>query len=173
MLSHELRTPLTPVLASVELLDQELRASSKTKRTVAVIRRNVELEARLIDDMLDLTAITKGKLNLSLETVDTHLVLHSAFEIFRRETDRKRLQTHFDLNATEHFVEADSSRLMQVFWNLIKNAIKFTPNGGEIRFSSRNEAGNLVVDIVDSGIGIAREFLPRIFASFEQEQPSG
>jgi PAS domain S-box-containing protein len=169
MLSHELRTPLTPVLASVELLDQELRPSSKTRSTVAVIRRNVELEARLIDDMLDLTAITKGKLNLSLETVDTHLVLHSAFEIFRGEIERKRLKTHFYLNATEHFVEADSSRLMQVFWNLIKNAIKFTPESGEVRLYSRNEAGDLVVDIVDNGVGIASEFLPRIFASFEQD----
>jgi PAS domain S-box-containing protein len=169
MLSHELRTPLTPVLASVELLDQQSRHNPRAKSTVDVIRRNVELEARLIDDILDLTAITKGKLNLSLETVDVHLVLHSAFEIFRPEFKRHRLQTHFHLNATEHFAEGDSSRVMQVFWNLIKNAIKFTPDGGEIKFASRNESGNLIVDITDNGVGIAREFLPRMFNSFEQD----
>jgi len=166
MLSHELRTPLTPVLASVELLDQEL--GSKTNFAVAVIRRNVELEARLIDDMLDLTAITQGKLNLSLEIVDAHSVLHGALEILRPEIEQKGVKISFNLNAAEHFVEADSARLMQVFWNLIKNATKFTPDGGEIQFSSRNEAGKLVVDVMDNGVGIGREFLSRIFESFEQ-----
>jgi signal transduction histidine kinase/CheY-like chemotaxis protein len=166
MLSHELRTPLTPVLASVELLDQEL--GSETNFAVAVIRRNVELEARLIDDMLDLTAITQGKLNLSLEIVDAHSVLHGALEILRPEIEQKGVKISFNLNAAEHFVEADSARLMQVFWNLIKNATKFTPDGGEIKFSSRNEAGKLVVDVIDNGVGIGREFLSRIFESFEQ-----
>jgi signal transduction histidine kinase/CheY-like chemotaxis protein len=166
MLSHELRTPLTPVLASVELLHREL--GSKTDSAVAMIRRNVELEARLIDDILDLTAITQGKLNLHLEMVDAHSVLHGALEILRPEIEQKRVKTSFNLNAAEHFVEADSARLMQVFWNLIKNATKFTPNGGEIKFSSRNEAGKLVVDVIDNGVGIGREYLSRIFDSFEQ-----
>ncbi len=169
MLSHELRTPLTPVLASVELLNQEFQAGSRGKEIMEVIRRNVELEARLIDDMLDLTAITKGKLNLSLGPVDVHSVLHNAFEIFRPESERKRLQADFQLRAGRHHVQADSSRLMQVFWNLIKNAIKYTPEGGRITVSSRDEAGQIVVDIVDTGIGITREFLPRLFDSFEQD----
>jgi len=166
MLSHELRTPLTPVLASVELLDQEF--GSETDSAVAMIRRNVELEARLIDDILDLTAITQGKLNLSLEIMDAHSVLHGALEILRPEIEQKGVKISFNLNAAEHFVEADSARLMQVFWNLIKNATKFTPDGGEIKFSSRNEAGKLVVDVIDNGVGIGREFLSRIFESFEQ-----
>jgi CheY-like chemotaxis protein len=141
---------------------------SETNSSVAMIRRNVELEARLIDDLLDLTAITQGKLNLSLETVDAHSVLQGAFGIFRPEIQQKKLRTSFNLHAAEHSVEADPSRLMQVYWNVIKNAIKFTPDGGEIKFSSRNEAGKLVVDIIDNGVGIGREFLSRIFESFEQ-----
>jgi PAS domain S-box-containing protein len=169
MLSHELRTPLTPVLASVELLNQELPAGSPAREIISVIRRNVELEARLIDDMLDLTAITKGKLNLSLETVDVYSVLHSAFEVFRPESERKRLRTSFQLGAPRHVVRGDPSRLMQVFWNLIKNAIKYTPEGGAINVFSRNEEQQLVIDISDTGIGITLEFLPRIFDSFEQD----
>jgi PAS domain S-box-containing protein len=168
MLSHELRTPLTPVLASVDLLDRELRAKSEAKSTVAVIRRNIQLEARLIDDMLDLTAITKNKLNLSLEPVDVHAVIGDAVEILRPDIQRKRLETHFHLTAKMHVAQADSSRLMQVFWNLIKNAIKFTPRGGEIKFSSRNEAGKLIINVTDNGVGIEPAFLPRIFDSFEQ-----
>jgi signal transduction histidine kinase/CheY-like chemotaxis protein len=168
MLSHELRTPLTPVLASVELLDQESRTNKKAKSTVEVIRRNVELEARLIDDILDLTAITKGKLKLDLATIDAHSILQGAFEIFRPDIERKALRVHFELNAPDHLIQADASRLMQVFWNLIKNAIKFTPAGGEIKFGSRNQGGELIIDVRDSGAGIEREFLPRIFDSFEQ-----
>jgi PAS domain S-box-containing protein len=168
MLSHELRTPLTPVLASIDLLDRELRTKSDTRGTVAVIRRNVELEARLIDDMLDLTAITKGKLNLCLEPVDVHAVLQASVEILRPEIHRKQLETPFCLRAARHFVSGDSSRLMQVFWNLVRNAIKFTPRGGKIEFSSRNEGQKLVVDVADTGCGIDAAFLPQIFDSFEQ-----
>jgi PAS domain S-box-containing protein len=112
MLSHELRTPLTPVLASVELLDEESRHNQVARSTVEVIRRNIELEARLIDDILDLTAITKGKLNLAFEIIDAHPVLQGAFAIFRTDVERKGLRTHFDLRAQEHFVEADAGRLM-------------------------------------------------------------
>jgi PAS domain S-box-containing protein len=167
MLSHELRTPLTPVLASIDLLE-ELSAGAETRYTVSMIRRNVELEAHLIDDMLDLTAITRGKLKLSLQPVDVHSLVHGAFEILHREIEKKRLKTSFRLEAASHFVQADPSRLMQVFWNLIKNAIKFTPGGGTIEVASRNESEKLIVDLADNGAGIEPELLPRIFDSFEQ-----
>jgi len=168
MLSHELRTPLTPVLASVELLDQELPAKSETRAALALIRKNVELEAHLIDEILDLTAIAKGKLNLNLATADLHSVLEDAVRILQPEIKRKSLQIDFHLKAAEHFVEADPSRLMQVFWNLIKNAIKFTPDQGKITLVSRNADKDVVVEIIDNGSGIAPEFLPRVFDSFEQ-----
>jgi signal transduction histidine kinase/CheY-like chemotaxis protein len=168
MLGHELRTPLTPVLASVELLQQEMGPGSEAQSAVTVIRRNVELEARLIDDILDLSAIRKGQIGLHLETVDIHTVLRNALSIFQLEIDHKHFETQFALAATEHFVRADPSRLMQVFWNLIKNAIKFTPAGGKLAFSSYNENGQIAVEVRDNGTGIAPDLLPRIFDSFEQ-----
>jgi PAS domain S-box-containing protein len=168
MLGHELRTPLTPVLASVELLQQEMDPGSEAQSAVTVIRRNVELEARLIDDILDLSAVRKGQIGLHLETVDIHTVLRNALSIFQLEIDRKHFETQFALEATEHFVRADPSRLMQVFWNLIKNAIKFTPAGGKLTFSSHNENGQIAVEVRDNGTGVEPELLLRIFDSFEQ-----
>ncbi len=168
MLGHELRTPLTPVLAGVELLEQQVNGKGELRGTLEIIRRNVELEARLIDDILDLSAISKGKINLAFATVDVHAALSSALEIFRPEIATKRLRLHLDLSAAEHFVRGDNSRLMQVFWNVIKNAIKFTPEGGAIHIRSFNEGLRLVMELSDNGIGIEPEFMPRIFDSFEQ-----
>jgi PAS domain S-box-containing protein len=168
MLGHELRTPLTPVLASVELLEQEVGAESEMQSAVTVIRRNVKLEARLIDDILDLSAIRKGKIGLHLETVDVHTVLQNALSIFQPDIDSKGFSTQFMLHAAEHFVRADPSRLMQIFWNLIKNAIKFTPPGGILTFASGNENGRIVIEVSDTGVGIEPTLLSRIFDSFEQ-----
>jgi PAS domain S-box-containing protein len=168
MLGHELRTPLTPVLAGVELLDQQVNGNGEMRNTLDIIRRNVELEARLIDDILDLSAIAKGKINLDFATVDVHATMMSALDIFRAEIGAKQLRLHLDLSATDHFVRGDSSRLMQVFWNVIKNAIKFTPERGAIHIRSRNDDAQFVIEISDNGIGIEPEFMPRIFHSFEQ-----
>ncbi len=174
MLGHELRTPLTPVLAGVELLGQQVNGNVELRNTLEIIRRNVELEARLIDDILDLSAIAKGKINLDFATVDVHATLMSALDIFRAEIGAKQLRLHLDLSATDHFVRGDASRLMQVFWNVIKNAIKFTSEGGAIHICSHNDeaeppaAPRLIVEISDNGIGIEPEFMPRIFHSFEQ-----
>ena len=168
MLGHELRTPLTPVLASVELLEQEVGAGSEMQSAVTVIRRNVELEARLIDDILDLSAIRKGKIGLHLETVDIHTVLENALSIFQPDIDAKGLWIQFMLHAADHFVRADPSRLMQIFWNLIKNSIKFTPAGGTLTFASGNENGGILIEVSDTGVGIEPALLSRIFDSFEQ-----
>jgi PAS domain S-box-containing protein len=169
VLGHELRTPLTPVLAGVELLEQKINVNGEFKGTIEIIRRNIELEARLIDDILDLTAIAKGKINLDVGTVDIHATVRGALEIFKTEIAHKKLRVRTNLAAPEHFSQADDSRLMQVFWNVIKNAIKFTPDGGAIHIESTNEAGKvLVVRVSDNGIGIEPEVLPRIFDSFEQ-----
>ncbi len=168
MLGHELRTPLTPVLAGVELLGQQVNGNGELKDTLDIIRRNVELEARLIDDILDLSAITKGKINLDLASVDVHASLMRALDIFRPEIGAKELRLHLDLSASERFVRGDDSRLMQVFWNIIKNAIKFTPERGAIHIRSLNEGGRLILEFSDNGIGIEPDFLPRVFNSFEQ-----
>jgi len=168
VLGHELRTPLTPVLAGVELLEQKINVNGEFNGTIEIIRRNIELEARLIDDILDLTAIAKGKINLDVGTVDIHATVRGALEIFKTEIAYKKLRVHTNLAAPQHFAQADDSRLMQVFWNVMKNAIKFTPDGGAIHIESANEAGKVLVRVSDNGIGIEPEVLPRIFDSFEQ-----
>ena len=168
VLGHELRTPLTPVLAGVELLEQTVNANGEFKGTIEIIRRNIELEARLIDDILDLTAIAKGKINLDIGTVDIHATVRGALEIFKTDIAHKNLRIHTNLAAPQYFAQADDSGLMQVFWNVIKNAIKFTPEGGAIHIESANKNGKFIVGISDNGIGIEPEVLPRIFDSFEQ-----
>src|SRR5215468_5887094 len=122
LLSHELRNPLTPVIAMVGELEASTPDSPGTRQALEVIRRNVELEARLIDDLLDVTRIAKGKLQLTIETVSLNEIAQRAFEICREETTAKHISVDFQLRAERAFVEADPARLQQVFWNLIKNA---------------------------------------------------
>jgi signal transduction histidine kinase/ActR/RegA family two-component response regulator len=172
VLSHELRTPLSPVLTAIHLLDEDSRTSEDQHEILELIRRNVELEARLIDDLLDLTRISNGKLRLNIETVDAHALIENVLEIVQAETDGKGMQLTLDLAAGEHFVPADSARLQQVFWNLLKNAVKFTPAGGSITVRTTNSNGLLRVEIADTGIGIDPNVLPRIFNAFEQGEQS-
>ena len=169
MLSHELRTPLTPVLASVFTLERETDLPDTMRKSLQLIRRNVELEARLIDDLLDLTRISKGKVQLSFEVVDAHTLLRNALEICQSEIDQKKLELRADFAAEKVFLRADPARLQQIFWNLIKNAVKFTPVGGQLAVrTSTNDRGEFCVEVEDSGCGIDPEVLPRIFHAFEQ-----
>jgi signal transduction histidine kinase/response regulator RpfG family c-di-GMP phosphodiesterase len=168
MLSHELRTPLTPVLTSLLALEHD-DLPDEVQPALQMIRRNVELEARLIDDLLDLTRISKGKVQLSLETVDAHLLLRNALEICQSEIDHKGLILDLQLAAERVYLEADPARLQQVFWNLIKNAVKFTPKGGRLTLRTGNDDQNrLQVEISDTGCGIDDQSLPKIFNAFEQ-----
>src|ERR1700682_5450984 len=170
MLSHELRTPLTPVLTSVLALEAE-NLPEETRESLQMIRRNVELEARLIDDLLALTRISKGKVPLSREVVNAPLLLRNALEICQSEIEQKKLALHLDLAATKVDLLADPARLQQIFWNLIKNAVKFTPEGGRLTISTSNEAdGELRMSITDTGLGIDRDALPKIFDAFEQAE---
>ncbi|PYI50022.1 MAG: hybrid sensor histidine kinase/response regulator, partial [Verrucomicrobia bacterium] len=169
MLSHELRTPLTPVLASAFALENEQALPENIRESLQMIHRNVELEARLIDDLLDLTRISKGKVQLNFEVVNAHTLLQNALEICQADIDRKHLALRLDLAAHKVHLQADPARLQQIFWNLIKNAVKFTPEGGQICVSTSNDAGGqLHVKIVDTGFGIESESLPKIFDAFEQ-----
>jgi two-component system CheB/CheR fusion protein len=133
-----------------------------------MIRRNVELEARLIDDLLDLTRISKGKVQLSLEVVDAHSLLRNALEICQADIDHKNLSLQTDFSARKVWLEADPARLQQIFWNLIKNAVKFTPEGGRLGISTGNENGQFRVEVSDNGMGIDADTLPKIFNAFEQ-----
>ena len=168
MLSHELRTPLTPVLTSVLALEQTEALPDEVRASLQMIRRNVELEARLIDDLLDLTRISKGKVQLSLEEVDAHSLLRNALEICQADIDKKHLTLRTDFAAENVSLEADPARLQQIFWNLIKNAVKFTPEGGRLEIRTENSNGQLCVQVSDTGMGIDAETLPKIFNAFEQ-----
>lgn len=169
VLSHELRTPLTPVLLTVSLLESNAQLPDEIRTDLKVVHNNVEMEARLIDDLLDLTRITSGKLQLRPQTVDAHLLLSGAVDICRRDD---RPADRCDLLATDHHVLADPGRLQQVFWNLLNNAHKFTPADGTVSVRSYNAPdGRLVVEVADSGIGIDPEILPKLFDAFEQGDP--
>lgn len=169
MLSHELRTPLTPVLMTIASLRRQTDISDDLRRDLEVLQRNVELEALLIDDLLDLTRVTHGKLELRQDAVDVHLELEHALNISAGDIAIKRMAVTRQFEAREHHCWADAARLQQVFWNLLKNAVKFTAIGGEIRLRTWNDRGHkIVVEISDNGIGIAPELLPRIFDAFEQ-----
>jgi PAS domain S-box-containing protein len=173
MLSHELRTPLAPVLALASSLQERPDLSREVRDEIDTIRRNIELEARLIDDLLDLTRISRGKLNLSHTDVDAHDLLRDAIDICRDDAAHKGIEVVGELSAARHFVCGDGARLQQVFWNLIKNAIKFTGEGGQVTVRSANvEAGRLRVEVIDTGIGMSAEVLPRVFDAFEQGSTS-
>lgn len=168
MLSHELRTPLSAVLHGVTLLEEPEDCPPELRETMQLIRRNVQLEARLIDDLLDLARIRNGKLQLQMQVVDAHELLRLALEICRREIAARGLKVETHLDAKRTMLEADPARLQQIFWNLISNAVKFTPAGGRITISTRELDHQLEVEIADSGIGIEPEKLARIFDAFEQ-----
>jgi signal transduction histidine kinase len=173
LLSHELRNPLSPVIAMVGELEASAPRSAKLREALEVIRRNVELEARLIDDLLDVTRIAKGKLQLMLEVVDVHEVLRRAYEICREEVTNKSIETKFQLDAEEVYVEGDPARLQQIFWNLIKNSVKFTPANGCITISTTNpRAEDIEIQVADTGIGIEPNKIGKIFNAFEQGQTS-
>lgn len=171
-LSHELRTPLSPVLAVVSALESDPRLRELIGGALAVIRRNVELEARLIDDLLDLTRVSRGKLELHLQPADLRDALAHALQSCSAEEDGKWIAVETELAAIDHTVCADVPRLTQVFWNLLKNAFKFTPDGGTVRVRTRQQADGIAVEVADTGMGIDPDLLPRIFDSFEQGERS-
>src|SRR5438046_2482813 len=169
MLSHELRTPLTPVLASALALESHKASPEDMQESLQIIRRNVELEARLIDDLLDLTRISKGKVQLNFEIVDAHTLLRNALEICQADIEQKHLALRLDLAAQKVHLRADPARMQQIFWNLIKNAVKFTPKDGEISICTTNDSDDqLCVEVADTGVGIEADSLPKVFDAFEQ-----
>ena len=184
VLSHELRTPLTAVLMSASALEQDQQIPARSRELMSIIKRNVDLEARLIDDLLDITRITRGKLELRKEVVDLHQQIHEAVDTCcGSEIQQKNISVSIHTDAARHHVFGDPARLQQVLWNLIKNAVKFTPERGRIEIKTSNvssgstppTAGNtqhspdrIIIEVKDTGIGIEPEALPKIFNAFEQ-----
>ena len=168
-LSHELRTPLMPVLMTANSLRDDERLPEDVRSSLGMIGRNIALEARLIDDLLDLTRIAKGKLPLREESCDAHSLLSLAVEIVRDEAREKPITLELELAARRTGLRADPARLQQVFWNLLRNAIKFTPAGGRITLCTRDETdGRLRIEVRDTGIGLPPDALESIFRPFEQ-----
>jgi len=173
MLSHELRTPLTPVLAALDVLKTGSSPTAELNSTLAMMRRNIELESQLIDDLLDLTRITKDKLQLDFESLDAHQAIANVVEICASEASAKKLQVQLDLQAADFHVMANPAKFQQIIWNLFKNAIKFTGEGGAITISSANHLPQiLTIGVSDTGIGIEPEIMERIFNPFEQGERS-
>jgi signal transduction histidine kinase len=163
MVSHELRTPLPPLLAAIEMLQDEHDPES-LRQTLHMMRRNLEMEARLIGDLLDVSRIETGKLHMEMETVNVENALTRAVEICKHNAEEKSVHLDYSPRASEQFAEGDAARLQQVFWNLIHNAIKFTPAGGSVSVRSLNPSPEEIrVDVVDTGLGIDPHHVNRVF----------
>ena len=169
MLSHELRTPLTPVVMTIEALAHDPDVSQRIRDDLQMVRRNIELETRLIDDLLDLSRVTSGKLQLQVCDCHVHELLRHVLASCAGDITSRRLDVRFETGAENDSVAADSSRLQQVLWNILRNAIKYTPEGGNIRVGTHNtHDGQLRVDLADSGMGIPAQTMPHIFDAFVQ-----
>jgi signal transduction histidine kinase len=168
-LSHELRTPLTPVLITANALEQNPSLTAEARESLKLIRRNVELEVRLIDDLLDLTRIAHGKMELQLKRMDFHALIHRALEICRPEFNARSQKIVLDLNAREHQGASDAVRVQQAIWNLIRNAAKFTPESGLIDIRTSNPSpGKILIEIQDTGIGFEPGVGEKLFDAFVQ-----
>ena len=175
VLSHELRTPLTPALAAASYLAENAGTlpAAEFGGELDVIRRNIQLEARLIDDLLDLTRISRGKIELQLGHVDAHALIREAAGMAANDIAQKQLTVSTSLAAQEHHICADAIRIQQVFWNLINNAVKFTGAGGTIAIATSNdELGRFQFRITDTGIGIEPDRKAALFKAFEQGERS-
>jgi len=172
VLSHELRTPLSPVLMSVSAMAADSALPASLHEEMVMIRRNIELETRLIDDLLDLSRIVSGKLALHARTIDLNEKVKHVAQICREQILEKAIHLHLSLDPKIGPMTGDPSRLQQVLWNVLKNAAKFTPEGGDIHVTTTLTAeGCAQVVVRDNGIGIAPEALPSIFEAFEQGGP--
>jgi CheY-like chemotaxis protein/anti-sigma regulatory factor (Ser/Thr protein kinase) len=154
---------------TIAALRRDPALSDELRRDLEMLQRNIELEALLIDDLLDLTRIAHGKLELHSEAADLHALIEHALKIAEGDAAGRQLEVGRHFAASHFHTWGDSARLQQVFWNLIKNAVKFTPPGGRIEISTRNITPACIEIVVrDNGVGIEPELLPRIFEAFEQ-----
>jgi PAS domain S-box-containing protein len=171
-LSHELRTPLTPIIAALSGLEPQVArgglSMNELRDLFGMVRRNLDYEVRLIDDLLDASRMTLGKLTLDRQVVDLHAIISEVVSLLSTELRRKGLVLEVALTAQRHHVEGDPMRLRQVFWNLLRNAIKFTGAGGRVTMGTSNVGQVVRVDVQDSGVGISPADLPRIFDRFVQ-----
>ena len=169
LLSEKLRAPLAPVLNWAGTVAEQSDLKPDVQQGLKMVCGNVELQMRLIEDLLDLTRIARGQLTLQLRQASAHELLQSALEMVRNEIEQRHLTSVVSLTASRHELIADAPRLQQVFWNLLRNAYKFTPENGTISVRSYNPSpGRITIEISDNGIGIEPQFIERVFHAFEQ-----
>ncbi|MDZ7952388.1 ATP-binding protein [Nostoc sp. DedQUE09] len=168
VLSHELRSPLNPILGWARLLQTREFDTAAIKKAIATIERNAQLQAQLIEDLLDVSRILQGKLNLKMLPVNLVLVIEAGLETVRLAAEAKNIQIQTMLDASFGQVLGDSGRLQQVIWNLLSNAVKFTPEGGKIDIQLECVDAEAQITVSDTGKGISPEFLPYVFEYFRQ-----
>ncbi|MEA3187851.1 MAG: type restriction enzyme protein [Chthoniobacter sp.] len=173
MLSHELRTPLNPMMMLIHAWKTEKRLPPELLPDLEIMQRSIEIERQLIDDLLDVTAITKGKIKLEFGRQDVHELLPYAVEVIQDQIDERKLKIEMALHATRSIVNTDFVRLAQVLWNLTKNAVKFTPAGGTITISTADVGPCIRIGIGDTGIGIPQDALAGVFEAFAQGTHEG
>ncbi len=166
--SHELRSPLNAVVTWAHLLRSGRLDEAKTHRALTTIESSARLQVRLIEDLLDISRVSSGKLHIERAPVDVRTVLEASIDVARAAADAKRIRLTFETDVDECALQGDATRLQQVFGNLLGNAVKFTPAEGNIRVELRRDGQTALVVLQDSGIGIAPEQLRRIFEPFEQ-----
>ncbi|MBW4489815.1 MAG: response regulator [Trichocoleus desertorum ATA4-8-CV12] len=172
MLSHELRTPLTPILGWSKMLRTKRLPETKRQEALDAIEQNAKRQAQLVDDLLDLSRIVQGKLTLNLAAVPLNVPISAALETVRLSIEAKSIQVEAKLNSAIGQVMGDAGRLQQVFWNLLANAIKFTPSKGQIRIELEQVEQYAQITVADTGLGIHPQFLPFVFNRFRQQDSS-
>jgi PAS domain S-box-containing protein len=167
-LSHELRTPLNAILGYARMLQTNAIAPEKRQQAFEIIARNAVVQNQLIEDLLDISRITRGQVRLEPTPVPLAAVLREAVEVVRPAADARRIALDVDIDPFAGSVNADAARLQQVFWNLLTNAVKFTDPGGRVAATLRRTGDDIEVSVVDNGLGISSDFLPFVFEPFRQ-----
>ena len=171
-LSHELRTPLNAILGWVALLQAGKTDPQTLDRAMTVIERNARAQAQLVDDLLDVSRIITGKLSLDLRPVDLPATLREVADAIRPAAEAKGIAVEVEVAEDIPRLKADPARLQQMVWNLVSNAVKFTPGEGRVSIRARRRQGRVEIEVQDRGIGIAEEFLPHVFERFRQQDSS-
>ena len=167
-LSHELRTPLNAIQGWATLLRQREVTSEDRARGLEAIERNVRAQAQIVSDLLDMSRIISGKIHLEVQLISLHEVIHNAIESVRASADAKKIRIGTLLDSRVGLVRGDPNRLQQILWNLLSNALKFTPVGGRVQVILERVNSHVELVVEDTGIGIAPEFLPFVFERFRQ-----
>ncbi|MBW4687850.1 MAG: response regulator [Komarekiella atlantica HA4396-MV6] len=171
VLSHELRSPLNPILGWAQLLQKGKLNAARQREALLTIERNAKLQSQLIEDLLDISRIMRGKLSLTVASLNLIPVISAALETVRLAAQAKNINLHIDLDPTAP-ISGDAARLQQVVWNLLTNAVKFTPDDGQVIIELRQIDGLAQIRVIDTGIGIQPKFLPHVFDYFRQEDSS-